>query len=130
MKLLGHTLETCVYSHCNMCNIPIYFCNILMKHMQHLDKTSETLEIYAYNMRFQYNITLLLGRMELNVVELDDGASSSSVRQRSGEHHLREAMSTPGEQEGRGEHLRLARLRPTQVGRAHTVQGTKTTAVP
>jgi hypothetical protein len=35
-----------------------------MKHMQHPDKTLEILEIYACNMRFQHNVTLLLERME------------------------------------------------------------------
>ena len=43
-----------------MCNIPIYFCNIDVKHLQNTFETSETLETYA----FQRNITLLLGRME------------------------------------------------------------------
>jgi hypothetical protein len=38
-----------VYNHFNKCNISIYFCNIHIKHLQH---TSETLEIYACNMRF------------------------------------------------------------------------------
>ena len=64
MKHLEHTLETYVYSHCNMCNVPIYFCNIKMKHLQHLDKTSETLKTYACNMGFQRNVIVLLGRME------------------------------------------------------------------
>ena len=32
-----------------MCNIPIYFCNIKMKHLQHTDKPSETLETYSCN---------------------------------------------------------------------------------
>jgi hypothetical protein len=49
MKYLEHTLKTYVYSHCNMCNIPIYFYNIKMKHLQHRDETSET---YSYNMGF------------------------------------------------------------------------------
>jgi hypothetical protein len=73
-------------------------------------------------------------------VELDDGtevgggASSSSVRQRSGEHyagkhHLREAVSTPGKQEGRGKHMWLARRGPTWAGRARTVQGARTAAI-
>ena len=35
-----------------MCNIPIYFCNIDIKHMQYI---SETLETYVCNMRFQRN---------------------------------------------------------------------------
>ena len=38
MKYLEHTLETYVYSHCNMCSIPIYFCNIKIKYLQHLDE--------------------------------------------------------------------------------------------
>ena len=33
MKHLEHILETYVYSHCNMCNISIYFCSIKMKHL-------------------------------------------------------------------------------------------------
>jgi hypothetical protein len=37
MKHLEHILKTHMYSHCNMCNIPIYFCNIQMKHLQHSD---------------------------------------------------------------------------------------------
>jgi hypothetical protein len=44
MKLSEHTLETYVYNHYNMCNIPIYFCNIDIQHMQHTSKTSETFE--------------------------------------------------------------------------------------
>jgi hypothetical protein len=52
MKHSEHTLETYVYSHCNMCNISIYFCNIKMKQLQHLDETYETLETYASNMGF------------------------------------------------------------------------------
>ena len=57
MKYLEPTLETYMYSHCNMCNILVYFCNIDVKHLQNTFETSETLEIYA----FQRNITLLLG---------------------------------------------------------------------
>jgi hypothetical protein len=80
-----------MYNYCNICNFPIYFYNIYLKHLQH---TSETLETYACNMRFQHN-TLLLGRMELIVVELDagkevgGGAWSSLVHQRSGKHCTR-----------------------------------------
>jgi hypothetical protein len=44
-----------------MNNIPIYFCNINMKHLQH---TFEMLEIDACNMQFQRNISLPLGRMD------------------------------------------------------------------
>jgi hypothetical protein len=35
IKYLEHTLETYLYSHFNMCNISIYFCNIKMKHLKH-----------------------------------------------------------------------------------------------
>jgi hypothetical protein len=38
-----------MYSHSNICNIQINFCNIQMKHLQHKSKTSETLETYVYN---------------------------------------------------------------------------------
>jgi hypothetical protein len=64
MKYLGHTLETYVYSHCNICNIPIYFCNIDKKHLQHTSETHETFEAYVWNMCFQRNISLLLRRMK------------------------------------------------------------------
>jgi hypothetical protein len=50
MKHFEQTLATYVYCHCN---IPIYFCNIHMKHLQY---TSETLETYACNMYFQQNL--------------------------------------------------------------------------
>jgi hypothetical protein len=33
-----------------MCNIPINFCNILMKHLQYTSKTSETFKIYSCNL--------------------------------------------------------------------------------
>jgi hypothetical protein len=54
MKHLEHKLETYVYSYCNICNISIYFCNINMKHLQHSDETSKTLEIYSCNMGFAW----------------------------------------------------------------------------
>jgi hypothetical protein len=50
MKHLENTLETYVYSNYNMCNIPIYFCNIDKQHLQHTPETSET---YYCNMHFQ-----------------------------------------------------------------------------
>jgi hypothetical protein len=34
MKYLEHTLELYVYNHYNMCNIPIYFCNIDIQYLQ------------------------------------------------------------------------------------------------
>jgi len=53
-----------LYNHCNICNIPIYFCNIHTKYLQHTSKTSGTHGTYACNMWFQRNIFLLLGTME------------------------------------------------------------------
>jgi hypothetical protein len=44
-----HLKHMCI-AHYNMRNILIYFCNILMKHLQHTSKTSETLEMYNGNM--------------------------------------------------------------------------------
>jgi hypothetical protein len=41
--------------------------------MQHISKTTETLETYACNIRFQRNVTLLLKQMELVLMELDTG---------------------------------------------------------
>ena len=57
MKHLEHTLKTYVYSHHNMCNILIYFCNIKMIHLQYPDETSETL-------KHTLATWALLGRME------------------------------------------------------------------
>ena len=58
MKHFEPILETYVHRHCNMCNIPIYFCNIDVKHLQHTLETSETLKTYVCNMRFpaQYHL--------------------------------------------------------------------------
>ena len=50
IKHLEQMLATYMYSHCNICNISIYFCKILMKHLQYTTETSETLETYACNM--------------------------------------------------------------------------------
>jgi hypothetical protein len=50
MKHLKQTLAAYVYSHCNICNIPIYFYNIYMKHLQHTSETSATIETYVCNM--------------------------------------------------------------------------------
>ena len=64
MENWEQTLATYVYNHCNICSIPIHFCNIYMKHLQHTSETYEILETYACNVRFQRNISMLLGRME------------------------------------------------------------------
>jgi hypothetical protein len=52
MKHWEHKLTTCIYNHCNICSILIYFCNIRMKHLQHISEALKTLEIYVCNMRF------------------------------------------------------------------------------
>ena len=64
IKYLEHRLETYVYSHYNMCDILIYFCNIDIQHLQHSSETFETIETHACNMQFQRNISLMLGRMD------------------------------------------------------------------
>jgi hypothetical protein len=51
MKHWEQKLATYVYNHCNICNIPIYFYNIRIKHLQHTSETSGILETYTYNMR-------------------------------------------------------------------------------
>jgi hypothetical protein len=74
-ETLGTHLCNTHVQHCNICNIPIHFCNIHLKHLQH---TSETHETYAYNMSLQCNIALLHGQMELDAgAEVDGGAWSS-----------------------------------------------------
>jgi hypothetical protein len=63
MKHFQQTLATYVYSYCNICNIRIYFCNIYMKYLQHTSETSEKIEMYVCNMRFQRNISLMRSRV-------------------------------------------------------------------
>jgi hypothetical protein len=64
LKHWKQKLATYVYKHCDICNIPIYFCNFHMKHLQRLDETSETLETYFLQYAFSVcNVTLLLGRI-------------------------------------------------------------------
>jgi hypothetical protein len=79
MKHLEQTLATYVYNNYNMCNITIYFCNIQMKHLQHTSKTSEIIETYSCNMRFQRNISLLLDRMEARRCVVFTGGSGLEV---------------------------------------------------
>jgi hypothetical protein len=89
MKYLEYILKTYVYSHCNMCNIPIYFgniditYNISLKHLKHL---KHMLAICA----FSAMSPCCLDEWRLVVAELDTGAEpwtsaavrSSPVRQR------------------------------------------------
>ena len=73
---MEHTIETYVYSHCNMCNILIYFCNIDIKHLQHTSETSEILETNACNMHFQHrcHLTVWMILATCRLAELDAGA--------------------------------------------------------
>ena len=64
MKYWEQNLTTYLDNYCNICNISIYLWNIHMKRLQHTSETSEIIETYSCNIRFQCNISLLLSRME------------------------------------------------------------------
>jgi hypothetical protein len=98
LKHWKQKLATYVYNQCNICNIPIYFCNIRMKHLQHLDETSETHETYFCNMRFQHAMSPFyldesrsftpLQRMELSGAPLGEdllGGLGEHLRERPGQ---------------------------------------------
>jgi hypothetical protein len=51
-------LATYVYNHCNIYNIPIYFCNIRMKQLKHSSKITETLGSWTCNMSEMHRKTL------------------------------------------------------------------------
>jgi hypothetical protein len=74
-----------VYSHYNLCNIPIYFYNIDIQYLQHIYETSKTLQTYYFNMHFQHGIYLLLGPMEAHRrgVQRRHGARYRGVARRS-----------------------------------------------
>jgi hypothetical protein len=80
-----NTPETYMYSHYNMCNIPIYFCNINIQHLQH---TSETLEIYYSNMHFSVASACCFDEWRLIDADLDavewHGGSWCGARQQNG----------------------------------------------
>jgi hypothetical protein len=87
MKHLEYILEIYLYSHCNICNILIYFCNIDIKHLQHTSETFETLETYVCNMHFLRNMSLLLWQMKAHrcmKVELTGGTELNGGTQRAG----------------------------------------------
>jgi hypothetical protein len=77
MKYLEHTLETYVYSHCNMCNIPIYLCNIDIKHLQHTPETSEILKTSLVTCAFSVISPFCLDEWRLVIAELDTGTKVS-----------------------------------------------------
>jgi hypothetical protein len=61
MKQLKHKLETCVYCHCNICNIPDWLLqhsdkntwNISLKYLKHLKHESETPETLETRRRWR-----------------------------------------------------------------------------
>ena len=79
MKHLEQTFATYVYSHCNICNILIYFCNIHMntcniplKHLKHLKHMLATCAFSAISpCCFGMEASR---RVEFTSVELADGA--------------------------------------------------------
>jgi hypothetical protein len=50
---------------------PIYLYNIRIKHLQYTSETCETLETYACNIRFQYNVTCCLNEWTLVIAEIN-----------------------------------------------------------
>ena len=79
VKHLKHTLATCVYNHCNICNIDV-------KHLQHTSEISKTLKTYGCNMRFSTQCHLASwtngGSSLRNGAEVGGGAWSSPVPHR------------------------------------------------
>jgi hypothetical protein len=71
-----------VYSHCNMCNIPIYFCNIQIKHM-HLKYLKHTFVTCAFNVMSPCTLEewrRLVAKLYAGA-EVGDDTWSSPVRQ-------------------------------------------------
>jgi hypothetical protein len=77
---MKHSLETYVYSHYNMCNIPIYFCNIDLQHLQHTSKTLETIAICTFSVAS----ACCLDEWRLVDAELDVGAELDAMKWRGG----------------------------------------------
>jgi hypothetical protein len=101
LKKIDETLRTEACNirvqHCNICIIPIYFCNIHIKHLQH---AYETLETYACNMSCQRNISACEWR-------LIDAWSSSVCRARRSRGechgvHVLETVVAGGRRSGEG----------------------------
>jgi hypothetical protein len=60
-----------------MCNIPIYLCNIDIKHLQHTPETSEILETSLVTCAFSAISPFCLDEWRLVVAELDAGTEVS-----------------------------------------------------
>jgi hypothetical protein len=74
MKHLKRTLETHVNGHYNMCNIPIYFCNIDIQHLQHTKHLKHTLATVVFALLLSYDAT-------------QSGGTTDSGNLRPGHHH-------------------------------------------
>jgi hypothetical protein len=65
------------YSHCNMCNIQIYFSNIHMKYLQHTFEASETSSVYVCNTCLRRNMTRAVRRTHVvEVAAIANGGTS------------------------------------------------------
>ena len=79
-----------------------------MKHLQHTYEILETLEIYICNIRFQRNISLLLGRMEAHRrvkftdVELAGGADLAALMEKVAVGPVEKATVHPRAREAHG----------------------------
>jgi hypothetical protein len=100
MKYLEHTFETYVYSHCNMCNIRIYFCNTDTKHLQHAFSAQHLLDAWEWR--------LVDRRVEFTGVELACGAELAAP--------VEKAMAGRFGGEGRPRDGRETRLRERKAG--------------
>ena len=118
--------------------------NTDIKYLQHTSEISETLETYASNMRFQRNVTLLLGRMEARrcgarhrrggqqqCMELAGAAVARATRRRGGVTRSSSCRLLTGasvvvarQLDGGGHNERVARSRrPRRAGNAATASG-------
>jgi hypothetical protein len=110
MKHREQKLSTYAYNHCNICNVPIYLCNIHTEHLQHTYETFETLETYVCNMLFQRNISLLL---------VNRGSSTRRVhwcRARGWHRARRSSGEGRGRSSGEGPDVREAQWRGRKIG--------------
>ena len=73
-----------MYNHYNICNIPIYFCNINLKHLQHTSEISETLETDSCSMRFQRSGAEVVDVELVGGTDLDRGYCRRMERGRNG----------------------------------------------
>jgi hypothetical protein len=97
MKYLEHILETYVYSHYNLCTIPIYFynrccntCNIPLKHLKHLNIL---LQHVVSTLLLLCDATHIGGTADSNKPAAEDGGPGAAWQQ------LAAPASRPGQPE-------------------------------